>query len=158
MKLSTRSRYAVRAVFDIAYHSGGLETTAKTIGTRQRLSARYLDQLFQALKRAGIVGSKRGPRGGYSLLRNASEISVYDVLTALEGPPELVFCVGERDGEACGAPDCGPQEQCGDAALWKGLGEGIAAIFRQTTIKDLCDRAGQLGLERGQDVRFMYYI
>ncbi len=67
MRLSTQSRYGVRAIFDIAYHSEGLATQVKDISRRQGISARYIEQIFQKLKKAGIIGSKRGPLGGYFL-------------------------------------------------------------------------------------------
>ena len=75
MRLSTQSRYGVRAIFDIAYHSEGLETQVKDISRRQGISQRYLEQIFQKLKRAGIVGSKRGPSGGYFLGKKPEDIS-----------------------------------------------------------------------------------
>ena len=70
MRLSTQSRYGVRAIFDIAYHSEGLETQVKDISRRQEISARYLEQIFQKLKKAGIVSGKRGPSGGYFLIKS----------------------------------------------------------------------------------------
>ncbi|HSH70526.1 MAG TPA: Rrf2 family transcriptional regulator, partial [Deferrisomatales bacterium] len=75
MKLTTKSRYGVRAIFDIAYHAGGLPAQIKDISDRQRISPRYLEQIFQKLKKAGILGSKRGPKGGYFLLKEPKEIT-----------------------------------------------------------------------------------
>ncbi|MCK5552631.1 MAG: Rrf2 family transcriptional regulator, partial [Deltaproteobacteria bacterium] len=74
MRLSTKSRYGVRAVFDIAYHGGGNGVQVKDIARRQEISPRYLEQIFQKLRHAGIVLSKRGPRGGYSLVRPPEQI------------------------------------------------------------------------------------
>lgn len=159
MKLTTKSRYGVRAIFDIAYHAGGLPAQIKDISERQRISPRYLEQIFQKLKKTGILGSKRGPKGGYFLLREPKEITLYDIVTCAEGPIELVFCVGEDDdGEECGAGTCDMKDQCVASPLWKEIGDRIAQIFRSTTIQDLCHRAETLGIERQLDARFMYYI
>jgi len=159
MKLTTKSRYGVRAIFDIAYHSGGLPAQIKDISERQQISPRYLEQIFQKLKKAKVLGSKRGPRGGYYLLRDAKEISLYDIITCTEGPIELVFCVSEEEEDgACAAEVCKMKPNCVASPLWKEIGDRIADIFRQTTIQDLCRRAEDLGIDRKLDARFMYYI
>ena len=85
MKISTQSRYGLRALFDIAYHSAGLSTQVKDISSRQAISPRYIEQIFQRLKRAGIIQSIRGPSGGYYLARKVDEITVGDVVRATEG-------------------------------------------------------------------------
>ena len=74
VKLSNKGRYAVRALFDIAFYNDGRPTQVKDIAERQGIPPRFLEQIFQDLKRANIVGSKRGPQGGYSLARRAAEI------------------------------------------------------------------------------------
>ena len=159
MKLTTKSRYGVRAIFDIAYHGGGMPAQIQDISDRQRISPRYLEQIFQKLKKAKILGSKRGPRGGYFLLKKPEEITLYDIVVSAEGPIELVFCVGEdTDGEPCGAPECRMKDQCVASPLWQRVGEQIADVFRGTTIKDLCDRAEALGIQRHREAEFMYYI
>jgi len=159
MRLTTKSRYGVRAVFDLAYHAAGDPVQIKEIAERQRIGLRYLEQIFQQLKEAGIIGSKRGPAGGYFLLKSPNEITVYDVVTATEGPIELVFCVGEGEGEgACDAPVCNLKEQCAASDLWQEVGERIAGVFRSTTIQDLCQQAEELGFERARASRLMYYI
>ena len=157
MKLTTKSRYGVRAIFDIAYHAGGLPAQIKDISERQRISPRYLEQIFQKLKKAGILGSKRGPKGGYYLLREPKDIALYEIITCTEGPIELVFCVGDDEAED---PEfqCEMKGECVASPLWKEIGDRIADIFRQTTILDLCRRAEALGIERKLDARFMYYI
>jgi Rrf2 family protein len=93
MRLSTQSRYGVRAIFDIAYNSEGLETQVKDISRRQRISPRYLEQIFQKLKKAGIVGSKRGPSGGYFLNKKSEEITVGDIVRITEGRIDSVVCI-----------------------------------------------------------------
>ena len=157
MKLTTKSRYGVRAIFDIAYNSGGLPAQIKDISERQQISPRYLEQIFQKLKDEGILGSKRGPKGGYYLTKEPKDITLYEIITAAEGPIELVFCVRECDDE-CETEVCARKGECVASELWKDMGEKIAAIFRETTIQTLCDRAEALGIERKLDARFMYYI
>ncbi|TLN25069.1 Rrf2 family transcriptional regulator [bacterium] len=158
MKLTTKSRYGVRAMFDIAYNAGGLPAQIKDISDRQRISPRYLEQIFQKLKKVGILGSKRGPRGGYYLKKPPEQISLYQIITATEGPIELVFCVGQdEDGASC-ASACEMKGECVASVLWKDIGDQIAEIFKKNTIKTLCDRAEELGIERKLDARFMYFI
>src|SRR3954454_18898456 len=86
VKLSNKGRYGVRALFDIAFHNDGKPTQIREIAERELIPARFLEQIFQDLKKAGLIGSKRGPRGGYHLTRPAAEIRIGDVIRALEGP------------------------------------------------------------------------
>jgi Rrf2 family iron-sulfur cluster assembly transcriptional regulator len=90
VKLSSKGRYAVRALFDIAFYNEGRPTQVKDIADRQNIPPRFLEQIFQELKRAGIVGSKRGPQGGYLLAQGADAIRLGDVVRALEGPISLM--------------------------------------------------------------------
>lgn len=162
MKLTTKSRYGVRALFDISYHAGGLPAQIKNISERQCISPRYLEQIFLKLKKAGILGSRRGPKGGYFLIKKPEEITLYDVISAAEGPIELVFCVKENDNKGKGkkkkGPSCELKDRCVATSVWKEMGEQIAETFKGTTIQDLCERAEALGIERQFDSRFMYYI
>ena len=158
MKLTTKSRYGVRGVFDIAYNSVGLHAQINDISERQRISPRYLEQIFQRLKKHGILGSKRGPKGGYHLLKEPKDITIYDIIIATEGPIELVFCVSsDENGVNCG-PVCEMKPECAASALWKDVGDKIANIFRDTTILSLCEKAEEMGIERKLDARFMYHI
>jgi Rrf2 family protein len=160
MKLTTKSRYGVRAIFDIAYNAGGLPAQIKDISERQQISPRYLEQIFQKLKAEKILGSKRGPKGGYFLLKEPKDITLYEIITAAEGPIELVFCARADEEEESGscAPVCAMKDECVASELWKDIGNRIADIFRATTIQSLCDKAEELGIERKLDARFMYYI
>ena len=100
MRLSTQSRYGVRAIFDIAYHSEGLETQVKDISRRQGISQRYLEQIFQKLKKGGIVGSKRGPSGGYFLNKRPEDITVGELIRITEGSINPVLCVNPWRSQA----------------------------------------------------------
>ena len=107
MRLSTKSRYGVRALFDIAYHSEGSPTQIKEISRRQGITPRYLEQIFQRLKRAGIVKSIRGPKGGYYLARKPEEIVLSEIIQAMDDSIEPVFCArpGKDGRSAAGNPN-----------------------------------------------------
>uniref|UniRef100_A0A831UK19 RrF2 family transcriptional regulator n=1 Tax=Geobacter metallireducens TaxID=28232 RepID=A0A831UK19_GEOME len=154
MKLSTKSRYGLRAIFDIAYNSGNLPAQVQDISRRQGISPRYLEQIFQGLKRAGILKSKRGPQGGYCLARKPEEITVAEVLIATERDMNLVECTSKRKKK----PECGFDGSCVTQELWCEASSRLVDYFSSITVKDLCDRGQQKGIKREQDHRFMYFI
>jgi Rrf2 family transcriptional regulator, iron-sulfur cluster assembly transcription factor len=154
MRLSTQSRYGVRAIFDIAFNSEGLETQVKDISRRQGISPRYLEQIFQKLRRAGIVGSKRGPCGGYFLARKPEEITVGEIVRITEGGLNPVLCV---DPEGSKKP-CDKITECVTQIIWNEAGNRLKEYFDSVTINDLCIMAQERGLKRELDKRFMYYI
>jgi Rrf2 family iron-sulfur cluster assembly transcriptional regulator len=154
MRLSTQSRYGVRAIFDIAYHSEGLETQVKEISRRQGISQRYLEQIFQKLKRAGIVGSKRGPSGGYFLGKKPEEITVGEVVRVTEGGINPVLCVSPEDS----TQPCGRLGGCVTQIVWNEAGKRLKEYFDSVTIRDLCKMAKEMGIKKDLDKRFMYYI
>ncbi len=154
MRLSTQSRYGVRAIFDIAYHSEGLETQVKDISRRQGISPRYLEQIFQKLKRAGIVGSKRGPSGGYFLSKKPEEIKVGDIIRTTEGGIDPVLCLDPEDS----TQPCDRLGECVTRLIWNEAGNRLKEYFDSVTIKDLCRMAHKMGLRKELDRRFMYYI
>ena len=154
MRLSTRSRYGVRAVFDIAYHGGGEGVQIKDIARRQEISPRYLEQIFQKLRDASILISKRGPMGGYSLAKSPDEIKVGDIIRVTEGVLDPVFCVNpEKSGK-----DCDRIAECVTRLIWKEAGEKLEAIFESITIYDLCKKAESLGIQKERSQDLMYYI
>jgi len=154
MRLSTQSRYGVRAIFDIAYNSEGLETQVKEISRRQGISQRYLEQIFQKLKRAGIVGSKRGPSGGYFLNKKPDDITVGEIIRITEGSITPVFCVNPEDS----SQPCERSGECVTRIIWNEAGKRLTEYFDSVTIKDLCKMAGEKGIKKDLDKRFMYYI
>ena len=104
MKLSTRSRYGLRAMYDLAVNQAG-PVSLKSIATRQSISEAYLEQLFASLKRAKLVKSSRGAAGGYELMKESKDISVGEILNALEGSTCITDCVGGYNCEnACSCP------------------------------------------------------
>lgn len=133
LRLSSRGRYAVRAVFDLA-QNGGAPAQVRDIAERQRIPLRFLEQIFQTLKRAGLVASKRGPRGGFTLARRADEVRLGDVLRAVEGPVVLV------------APPKSPHD-VPDAAL-ADLSRSVEHCFDGVTFEDLVSRSERAALAK----------
>ncbi|MEM7136861.1 MAG: Rrf2 family transcriptional regulator [Myxococcota bacterium] len=151
MKLSNKGRYGVRAIFDIAFHSGGKATQIKDISRRQAIPPRFLEQIFQDLKRAGLVTSKRGPRGGYALATDPEEIRVGDIVRALEGPLVLA---GGPDGQG----DGDETSRAVTDEVFSELSARIEACFDAITIQDLCDRGDAHGVRRAPPRRYVYSI
>lgn len=158
MKLSTKSRYGVRALFDLAYNAGALPAQVQDISRRQDISPRYLEQIFQSLKKAGILTSKRGPKGGYCLARKPEEISIKDILTATEGENLFVDCIVTNDGRKKRKSDCAMNGCCVTQSVWTDANTLITDYFSTITLKDLCEKGLSLGLKREVDHRFMYFI
>jgi Rrf2 family protein len=154
MRLSTQSRYGVRAIFDIAYHSEGLGTQVKDISRRQGISQRYLEQIFQKLKKAGIVGSKRGPTGGYFLGKKPENITLGEVIRITEGGINPVRCVNAEDSRQ----PCERSGECVTQIVWNEAGKRLGDYFDSVTVKDLCKLANEMGIKKDLDKRFVYYI
>lgn len=154
MKISTQSRYGLRAIFDIAYHSACQSTQVKEIASRQAISPRYIEQIFQKLKKGGIVKSIRGPAGGYCLTRKPEEITIGDVIRAAEGPVQLVFCGNSKTA----AKGCQRAAECVTTDIWREASSRLMAYFDSITLEDLCKEAQAKGIERAIDKNLMYYI
>ena len=155
MKISTQSRYGLRALFDIAYHSAGLSTQVKDISARQAISPRYIEQIFQKLKKAGIIQSIRGPSGGYYLARKPEEVSVGDIVRATEGDIQLVHCASQKKNPK---KPCDRIEQCVVRTVWTEASDRLMTYLNSVTLQDLCKEAQAKGVERVIDKHLMYYI
>jgi Rrf2 family protein len=155
MKLSTKSRYGLRALFDMAYHAGTLPSQIKDISRRQAISPRYLEQIFQDLKKAGLIKSRRGPQGGYYLARKPDEITVRDVIEATEGGMALVDCAKEPKNRK---KKCEFDNQCVTQIVWSEATRRLNEYFQSVTLQNLCEEGRSLGLEKELDHRFMYFI
>jgi Rrf2 family iron-sulfur cluster assembly transcriptional regulator len=153
MKISTQSRYGLRALFDIAYYSAGLSTQVKDISSRQAISPRYIEQIFQKLKKAGIIRSVRGPSGGYYLARRIDEITVGDVVRATEGAVELVHCAGSKTKSK---KECDRIQQCVVRDVWTEASQRLMTYLDSVTLQDLCREAERKGIERPTDKRLWY--
>ena len=155
MRLTTKSRYGARAIFDIAYHSTGMPVQIKDISKRQEIPPRYLEQIFQKLKKANIVKSIRGPGGGYILAKEPDRITVGDIIQAMREPIDPVFCV---EGENENPKKCSRTEECVTRLVWEEAGEKITEFFDSVTISDLCERARNMGVKKDMRHPFDYSI
>lgn len=151
VKLSNKGRYGVCAMFDIAFHNDGGPTQIKDIAQRQAIPPRFLEQIFQDLKRAGLVTSKRGPRGGYALAQAAGDIRVGDIVRALEGPTQI-----EADSDELVGGD--PLSRRVTQDVFEELSASIEACFDAVTLQDLCARSEADGVRRGPPRRYVYSI
>ncbi len=133
MKLSTRVRYAVRAVLDLAINSGEGRVLLKDIARRQEVSVKYLENIFAFLRRDNIVSGVRGAKGGYTLARNASDISIFDVVNAMQGFVSPLGCVED----SCA---CNKTGKCVARDVWVEVSEAISDVLNRYTVADLMDK------------------
>ena len=134
MRLSTKGRYAVMAMADLARHDGGRAVSLAEIAARQDISLSYLEQLFARLRRKGLVKSARGPGGGYRLALPASETSVGAIVVAVDEPLKVTRCAGAGAG-------CMPRgEFCLTHHLWEELGTRIQDFLDGVSLADVLER------------------
>lgn len=134
MKLSTKGRYAVTALADIALHGRDKPVALADIAERQDISLAYLEQLFVRLRRAGLVTSIRGPGGGYRLARTAGRINIAEVMAAVDERLNAMGCGGRyEDGMGCGKS----QEACLTHALWEQLSAHVHVFLSKVSIADV---------------------
>lgn len=135
MKLSTKGRYAVMAMVDLAQKSGGQPVALADIARRQDISLSYLEQLFAKLRRRGVVASVRGPGGGYRLSRAPDLIRIADIVLAVDEPVRMTRC-SPGSPEGCG----NGQARCSTHELWEALGNQIYGFLNSVTVADVCER------------------
>ncbi len=150
MRLSLQVQYAICGSFDLAYSGGDEPVGVREIAERQAIPIRYLEQIFQRLRRAGLVNSKRGPGGGFTLARPPDEITLCEIVEAVEGP-------------LAGALSMAPPEPPANAGyrpdfLWAGLAESFAEALRGTTLAGLCRHAARERLPGAREDAPMYFI
>ena len=133
MKLSTRARYGLRAMIDLAVQTDGEAVSIQSIAARQEISDCYLEQLAGKLRKAGLITSLRGASGGYQLARPADTISVGEILRVLEGSLEAVDCPGlKEESGSCERADC-----CVTKIVWKRINDGIINAVDTLMLSDL---------------------
>lgn len=135
MKINTRVRYGLRAILRIAEGHGGPPVSIATIAEEQEISAKYLEQVVGPLRKAGLVTSQKGVKGGYLLAHEPSGITLWDVIQALDAHPHLVECVD--DPNSCSRTDC-----CVTHQVWKRLDLKLQDFWRGFTLADLLQEAG----------------
>lgn len=138
MKISTKGRYGLRAVLDIAMHADSEAVALSSIATRQHISISYLEQLISKLKKAGIVNSIRGAQGGYILARPAEEISVGDILRCLEGNLNPVECSEILGGS------CTDSDVCVTKFVWKRISDSISQAVDGLMLSELVEEGRHL--------------
>lgn len=133
MKLSTKGRYGVRLMMELALHYGEGPVMLRQISERQEISEKYLWHLINTLKVAGLIFATRGAHGGYVLSKPPSEISVGDIIQALEGPMCIVECIEKPD-------ICDRSSFCVTRELWEEASELLMDKFRSTSLADLIEK------------------
>lgn len=149
MRLSTKGRYGVKAMLDLAIHSSEGHIALKNIAERQNISEHYLEQLIAILRKAGLVKSVRGAQGGYVLAQEPSEITVGSILRALEGSLAPVDCVVEDEAYECEKSEC-----CVTRTVWVKVRDSINQVIDSITLEDLIEDYRKLKT----DDSYMYFI
>lgn len=149
MRLTTKGRFAVTAMIDLAMRHGNGPVTLAEISRRQKISLSYLEQLFGKLRRHQLVESVRGPGGGYCLARDMAEISVADVILAVDEPIDATQCGGKEN--------CHDDQKCLTHDLWAALNERIFDYVESVSLRQLVDnqKAKEAGVSQVHDMRDM---
>lgn len=143
MKLSTKGRYGVKAMVDLAIHLGEEPSSIKSISERQNISEYYLEQLFSPLRKANLIKSIRGAQGGYILSRAPKDIKISEIMTVLEGPIEISDCIDGNSENSCSNIEC-----CATRLLWSRIKESIDTVMESTTLQDIVDDYNKMKLNR----------
>jgi len=136
MQVSSKSRYALRALVELDLRTGGAPRPVRVVdlASERDLPEQFLEQLFATLRRAGILRSHRGHGGGFTFARRPDMVTVLEVIEALDGPLTLAACTG---GE------CDQEDACGPAAVWQEAVAAFEAVLARTTVADLAERERQ---------------
>jgi Rrf2 family protein len=129
VKLSTKGRYGVKAMMDLAVHYGDMPISIKSISERQGISEYYLEQLFAPLRRAKLVKSVRGAQGGYILNKLPKDITILEIMDVLEGPVEISDCLTKDE--------CDFLDACATRVLWKKIRDSINSVMAGITLQDM---------------------
>ena len=144
MKLTTKGRFAVTAMLDLALHGAEGPVTLAGISERQKISLSYLEQLFGKLRRRELVESVRGPGGGYHLARDAAKITVADIIRAVDEPIDSTQCGGREN--------CHDHQRCMTHELWEELNSTVAGFLSGVKLSDLVQkqRTKRISVVRGK--------
>ncbi len=143
MKLSTKGRYAVTAMFDVAIHQTDGPVSLSDISERQGISLSYLEQLFGRMRRSGLVASFRGPGGGYHLAHEANQIAIADIILAVDENVDATRCGGNAD--------CQNQQRCLTHELWEDLSSQIHVFLSKITLADAINKQRVVEVAERQD-------
>lgn len=142
MKLSTKGRYGVKAMFELALHYEENTVSIKEISERINVSEYYLEQLFSSLRKAGLIKSIRGAQGGYMLAKPPNAITVADIFNVLEGPIEISDCVDEDES------NCARMDYCATRLLWIKISDSISQVTNSITLQDMLNDFNEMKLSR----------
>ncbi len=144
MKLSVRGEYALRALLVLGLNYDGSVVRIQAISSQQNIPKRFLEQILNDLKSAGIVQSRRGVAGGYRLAKRPEQISLASVVRHIEGALAPVSCVSENYYEKCSCPN---EDRCAIRSAMKEVREAVVKVAERITIADLCERSKKLQQE-----------
>lgn len=150
--LSSRAKYATRAILDLTLHADERAVQIGDIAARQNIPVKFLEQILLALKRGGFVQSRKGPGGGYFLAQRPHEITLGAVVRAMDGPLAPMSCVSVSGYMECGCPD---PETCGLRAIWKEARNALADVLDGTTFADIQERDERQRAEHNQVLDFI---
>ena len=139
MKLSTKGRYGLKAMLDLALNGGETPVSLTAISERQHISVNYLEQLIAPLRKAGLVKSVRGAQGGYLLAKTAAEITVADIFFCLEGSMAPTDCVNDLNEDSCSNAD-----YCCTRMIYEKMRDSINDVVKSITLQDMIDDHLQL--------------
>ncbi len=137
MKISTRGRYALRLMLELALNEGDQYMTIKSISQRQGISGKYLEQIISSLNRGGLVKSTRGSQGGYKLARPAEEYTVGMIIRQIEGSLAPVACMDDSDNQ------CQRHNKCVTLEVWRQVHEAVNEVIDNISLADLVKKARQ---------------
>lgn len=143
MKLTTKGRYAVTAMLDLALHAQTGPVPLAEISTRQEISLSYLEQLFSRLRKQGLVASTRGPGGGYRVSRGLDEVAISEIIMAVNESVDATQCAGKEN--------CHSHGRCLTHDLWEGLSEQIEEFLSGVSLQDLIDNQSVKTVSMRQD-------
>lgn len=149
MKLTTRGRYAVTAMLDLALHSEQGPVSLADISQRQEISLSYLEQLFARLRKHQLVQSTRGPGGGYSMARPLADVAVVHIVKAVDESVDATQCGGQRN--------CHQHGRCLTHDLWEGLSQQVEEFLSGISLQDLIDREPVRQVSEQQDARVHFH-
>ena len=150
MKLTTKGRYAVTAMLDLALHTGAGPVALSDISERQAISLSYLEQLFSRVRKCGLVVSTRGPGGGYALSRSAADISISDVIASVDESVDATSCGG--------VSSCQGDVRCLTHDLWSDLSQQIQNFLGGISLQDLMDKKDVQVISKQRDAIVMQRI
>ncbi len=153
MRLSSKGRYGVRAMLDVAIYEDVGPVSIKNISQREGISLSYLEQIFNQLRKAGLVKSVRGPGGGFLLSLRAREIKIMDIMKALKEGVTTVHCLDDKEKARCKyMTDCSPR------LLWRELGDKIKEVLEETSLEDLLEKSRKTSSLSQPEHKYIFQI